>query len=120
MSPTIEWVAGLLEGEGCFTIHRHPRKAPVVELSMTDRDAVERVAEFFSHGNITTDVSHDRSTRRKRRWRWSLYGKRAAAAMYQLYPHLCERRRARIVEVLSECQYPMPTSDWWVESAEAS
>lgn len=35
------WLAGLLEGEGCFT---YSGSTPMVQLQMTDKDVVERAS----------------------------------------------------------------------------
>lgn len=45
----IYWLAGLLEGEGCFHAYRQGRKKtpnPLVQVqvAMTDKDVVERIA----------------------------------------------------------------------------
>lgn len=48
----ILWLAGLLEGEGCFN-YRADRKQARVTVEMTDRDIIERVARLFDT-NIST------------------------------------------------------------------
>lgn len=42
----IIWLAGLLEGEGCFN-YRADRKQARISVEMTDQDVLERVAGLF-------------------------------------------------------------------------
>ena len=39
----IAWLAGLLEGEGCFTY----QCSPTIRVGMTDKDVVQRIAALF-------------------------------------------------------------------------
>lgn len=41
----IAWLAGLLEGEGCFSTPAH--RGPFVTVKMTDRDIIDRVAVLW-------------------------------------------------------------------------
>lgn len=94
------WLAGLLEGEGCFSICGGNGNTPTVAVGMTDIDIMERVgrllgktpyrpAQMFSSGKRVRD-SH----------RIHIYGKPAVAWMRRLYPLMGHRRQARIREVL--------------------
>ena len=40
----LHWLAGLLEGEGCFTFNTY---SPVIMLAMTDEDEVRRAATLM-------------------------------------------------------------------------
>lgn len=88
------WLAGLLEGEGCFDLHkgRYPR----IRLGMTDRDVVGRAAVLMG--------SRVRSTLRpapfKSTWHTEVSGNRAALLMRSLLPHMGTRRSQRIADVL--------------------
>lgn len=118
------WLAGLLEGEGCFNIRSDNRVRIAVE--MTDKDVVERVAKLFG-----TNVSHraprvagrckvcDGPAREcgwlkrypedaaeygasytKESWQTAIHGDRARNLMRALYVLMGSRRRAKILLIL--------------------
>jgi len=65
------WLGGLLGGEGYFSVRKY---SPRIELNMTDRDTVERVATFLSvkiMGPYQTNKKEHKST-----WRCGLSGTR--------------------------------------------
>jgi len=52
MSDSVEWLAGLLEGEGSFFISRsraRNKNRPCVRIEMTDRDVVARASVSAGH-----------------------------------------------------------------------
>lgn len=95
--PDLKWLAGLLEGEGCFTFHGDGR--PQVIVHMTDADVVAKAARrmgvkpygpyFDKKGSMPFFTAN-------------LYGPKARVLMRQLYPHMGARRRARIRHILEE------------------
>ncbi len=86
------WLAGLLEGEGCFS--RGVRSGPKVQLQMTDRDVVARAAALIGgNGKIS---AYDRSPNRKVIYRVNVQGEAAIRVMMAVYPLMGERRRAKI------------------------
>lgn len=87
------WLAGLLEGEGCFVIGN----SASLLLQMTDRDVVQRASEM-----LNSKVSpHPRlKLNRKPLYYTAVHGSRAAAWMMTLWPFMGERRRAKILECL--------------------
>ncbi len=90
------WLAGLLEGEGCFSINNSTQNCPQILLGMNDRDIVERAAKLLGDvkiGETITPPGHIR-------YRISLGGKDAISAMIALRPLMGERRQKRILEVL--------------------
>lgn len=103
------WLAGLLEGEGCFT----PRKSfyktidgsvvsyeyPLVSLRMTDRDIIECAAKFL--GNNAIIVKHPPPPD-KTVFSVEFGGSRAAELMRMILPWMGERRSAKIQEVLEK------------------
>ena len=88
------WLAGLLEGEGCF---HTVGGTPAVTLLMTDRDIVYRVATLFA-----TKVYPVKNSRlgTKQAWRTIAYGDIAIRIMRLVEPHMGKRRRAKIHSVL--------------------
>lgn len=99
------WLAGYLEGEGCFRLTRDlrgrpdPLMHPRVQLCATDRDVVERVVEYLG-GGIRI---HDRAPRSKG-WRpqYCIYvtSDRAVDLMRALLPYMGARRSQQIRDVL--------------------
>ena len=89
----IYWLAGLLEGEGYFGIQGNK---PIIRLSMTDLDIVERANSILGNNSIHT-------YQRKENWKPThiiqFGGKPALDWMIRLYPYLGERRRGKIDEV---------------------
>ena len=51
------WVAGLLEGEGCFPVSNsgYPR----ISLQMTDEDIIKRFADYFGYKYRHKKLKHD-------------------------------------------------------------
>lgn len=93
----ILWLAGLLEGEGCFNLNGSKEGSARIHLCMTDRDVVERAAVLLG-----TDVKmYKHALNRKQPFQCSIYGAKAAAWMMTLYTLMGSRRKARIREVLA-------------------
>jgi hypothetical protein len=98
------WVIGLLEGEGCFTIrsvgkYRYPR----IIVASTDFDVLHRLQSLVP-GNLTGpyDPKANGSLGSKPQMRWTSTKKGDTIdLMKQLLPHMSERRKARIEEVLA-------------------
>lgn len=116
-----QWLAGLLEGEGCFWGYwRGPYFQPGISLAMTDRDVVARAADLF--GTKVSDRSPDKRGN-KPMWRCSVQSTRAARWMADLHEFMGERRRAKIESVLREwAEYSPPTrkSTSWRKHAEVT
>ena len=102
------WFCGLFEGEGCFYVqkskggkdNRISYRYPKMQINMTDRDVLERVAEITSISTI-----YKRKPRPRRKQQYSWYVNRTAdvlALMKQMLPHMGERRSAKIEELLQE------------------
>lgn len=90
---SLYYLAGLLEGEGCFT---RDSKAIRLALAMTDYDTVQRAATLLG-----SRVCGPYDTGHKPSYRTTVTGKNAVAWMLTLYPLLSQRRRARIQELLA-------------------
>ena len=91
------WLAGLLEGEGCFLM---VKGRPRVFIQMTDEDVIARFATL-------TSATYSRVEGAQAHWkalfRVTLSGARAEALMRAVNPYLGERRRTRIAQVLDHC-----------------
>lgn len=114
LTPTeLAWVAGLLEGEGCFSIHKTTDRGklyeyPIVMCLMTDLDVIQQLQRVTGIGRV--GGPYGRSSRdgrpRKPQWRWAVQSKdQAAALMQHLLPHMGSRRQHRIRQVLLKTGY---------------
>ena len=96
----LHWLAGLLEGEGCFIYFRTPyqQDRPGIQLKMTDKDVVERAAKLLNAPSVRSQDQPDR----KRTFVCTTTGESAAEMMRRLLPLMGERRGAKIREILDE------------------
>jgi hypothetical protein len=99
----IAWLAGLLEGEGSFFMSRTPNgdvmyQYPLIVVSMTDEDVIERVARFF--GTKVYRYKYDKRPGHKATYKAVVSGSRAAGLMEMILPWMGVRRSAKIKELL--------------------
>lgn len=90
----ISWFAGIMEGEGYFGVRK---QGIVVQLDMTDKDVIDRVATLFRFG--CRDARPLPSGKTVHRWR-VVKQSAAAGLMMTLLPLMGERRHARIMRCL--------------------
>lgn len=107
MIKSIEWVAGLFEGEGNFAIIRcgKDKKYKYLKLSVTmvDEDVIRTLLDSVEIGKVNT--YHTPSGKQKGHqpiWRWEVTGTRAEVLALALAPHLHSRRKAKLSELLAE------------------
>lgn len=101
------WLAGLLEGEGCFRWHRQIRRdgrpdwfAPRILLQMTDEDIVRRAQAVVGIGHVRGPYGPYKGGT-KAHWAWTVSRNAdAVGLMMTLYPLMGERRQAKIREIL--------------------
>lgn len=111
MDTSVAWLAGLLEGEGCFTlIHNGYRQTglayPRIQLNMTDRDVVRRAADLLGVKKISvTQPVPGLGNFRKEQYRIGLVGSRALDWMLKIFPHMGVRRRRDIEAILSSWEH---------------
>src|ERR1035437_189721 len=100
----IAWLAGILEGECCIRprIEGNKKRSISIQLSMTDKDVVERAMSIFPGSDKTEIHVVDRPDRpqHQRAYVYCWYGEYAIALMKLVYPQMGERRRAKIEECL--------------------
>lgn len=100
------WLAGLLEGEGTFDLHRG--KYPRVRVGMTDRDVVGRAATLM--GSRVTSRFHKAPFQAT--WHAEVTGEKAEEIMAAILPHMGSRRSGRIASILGHAgsdRRPRPT-----------
>lgn len=96
---TIAWLAGYLEGEGCFHLDTS-RRRPVITVRSTDEDVIKRVAALWGT-NVHYYDNRPGSLGKKRIFGTQTRGARGGGWMMTLYAFLGTRRRAKVREVLS-------------------
>ena len=107
----IAWLAGIIEGEGCISLHpaRGPR-FPTLHVTMADRDVIERVTTLL---RLATGRTYSREVgepikidRRRRKpthrdlYTTRIYGNRVVQWLMTIYPLLGVRRRTKAAEVI--------------------
>lgn len=97
------WLAGLLEGEGCFIADTHGtnrRPHLIVALQMCDLDVVERAATLMN-GNVTRSGRKIPRPNESQSYRVKVGGAKAEKVMRAVRPFMGLRRSAKIDSLLS-------------------
>jgi hypothetical protein len=103
----IAWLAGLLEGEGCFFF----RRTAYVKLSMTDRDTVEKAAILMDGRTVMAQ----KLPSRKQVYKVEICASRALGVMELILPHMGQRRSEKINSVIAACA-ARPGGHWGEKS----
>jgi hypothetical protein len=106
------YVAGLLEGEGCFSVAKgKPRKdgsrriTARIQVFMADKDIIERLCEYTGKGKVLGPYYLTKNTKIPERYtpsnhagvyKWDVVRDDAIIISKEVYPLLGERRRAQI------------------------
>lgn len=91
------WLAGLLEGEGCFYRQAHCNGMHI-KLQMTDEDVVRKAAIIM---NVSCYPQKPATLNRKPTWRLNCSGDKAVAIAKRILPFMGRRRKEKIEELLS-------------------
>lgn len=110
----IYWLAGLLEGEGCFCIskrHANGKTYPkiVISLDMTDLEPVEKVSKLFNRKIWKNNRLAEKGY--KPSYRVISENNKAAAWMMTLFPLMSPRRQNKIKECLDVWK-TQPGKNW--------
>jgi len=96
----ISWLAGLLEGEGCFKVGKHRNRNTRhirIEVVSTDRDILEKCHEIIRAGHIYVYPHRKYKTQ----YRYSVASEGSViAVMFAIYPFMGARRRLKIRECI--------------------
>lgn len=101
----IGWIAGLIEGEGSFSIKKSKRKhgyscTPMVQLASTDKDVVDRLQTLVPAGSVCEPTRLTKGG--KQVYKWSLSSSDAVLdLLILLFPLMSGRRKTRIREILA-------------------
>ena len=100
------WMAGLVDGEGCFTVQAVRVKGSIneshsvrLQVRMADVEAVERIVAITGLNQVTYDQlppSYAASGQRPAQ-QWKISGDRMADIAADLYPYLTVKRRQALV-----------------------
>lgn len=96
-SEDIAWAAGLIEGEGCFTVHS--KHHPYFLLDMCDLDVLEKFHSVFPNTTLRGPYTDGKRPDYKPRYRVDAFGPKCIEIMDIVYPYLCSRRQAKITEL---------------------
>jgi len=98
------WLAGILEGEGCWPNVKN-RKRGILICAMTDKDIVERIKNIIGGGHIyykKTKPEH------KDQWQYTLSTTVATYAIScAVFPFMGIRRKARIKKLFKDIRIPI-------------
>lgn len=108
----LAWLAGLLEGEGCF---RWDYRTPRIMLRMTDRDVVQKAALLCKRRLLGPYVN--RAKKYKPAFQMDVSGLQAIQLMKSLLPFMHSRRSAKIKEILTICKARHQTLVQWHATA---
>jgi len=95
----LAWAAGLIEGEGCFTLHS--KHHPYFLLDMTDKDVVEKLHSIFPFCILRGPYTHAKRPTMKPRWRLDGFGPSAIKVMKAVLPYMCSRRTEKINQLIN-------------------
>jgi hypothetical protein len=110
LNPDLLWLAGLLEGEGCFTVTGGGRGTPTVKVGMTDKDVVQRVAKLLGTKCLGPYGVSKHGRQYKDNYEASLHGQAALEFMRTVKPLMFLRRRTKIKELLAHKWYSYATA----------
>lgn len=105
----LHWAAGLLEGEGCFSLfnrtHKSGNVSPqfAIHCEMTDKDVIERLHGVFQVGTICVRENNNRKdgVKRKTSYIWSVQKQEHIRQVLSLIlPIMGERRSSKIKQML--------------------
>ena len=102
----IYWLAGWLEGEGCFSLYQDGNSKQFrIEFSSTDLDIIERVVKIMrTHEKIyeRKRTLTNNGTLRKQDYYVHIRGSLAIQWMMTIYSLMGTRRKSKIKEVIIE------------------
>mgnify|MGYP001613215682 CR=1 FL=1 len=86
------WVAGFLEGEGCFM---PPPKSACISAVQVQKEPLERLSSVLGGTVLIVKRTH-KNPKHQDAWRWHLIGVHAVAAGMTLYSLMSPKRKTAI------------------------
>jgi hypothetical protein len=90
------WLAGLIEGEGCFYTRKDKHGIPSFTLSMTDEDVIAYAADLLGCNYYTRQR---REANAKTVYTIQINGYKVIDLIHVLLPYMFSRRRQKMLEV---------------------
>lgn len=99
----VAWAAGLLEGEGCFSLHKRKDRpgtfSCAIHCEMTDEDTVQSLQKVFGVGTVCTRANR---MNRKPTYIWSVQRHQDIFdVLLHVLPFLKERRKEKAKELFT-------------------
>jgi len=115
--PQTAYFAGLLEGDGCLSIHKAGSKFyPTIRLCLTDKEPVEGFRDFVNDYLHVEGLEKPLNVRRRsqsnRRWKdtftVSFEGRRAEQLMRVFFPYWFSHRQEQVIRIFDKCTLDAP------------
>ena len=100
------WLAGLLEGEGCFGLSKD--NSPNIQLGMTDKDTIEKAHKLLKCTSKIIDTIPKPGS--KQAYYINLNGKDAVGWMFIIYSLMSKRRQEKIKEIINQWKNYQPST----------
>lgn len=107
------WLAGILEGEGCFRLHHtgNNKHSPSIQLDMVDEDIVLRVQVLLQritkkNTNINYRQAIGKRSHYQPSFRLQINGDNAVRVMKAIVKYMGVRRRQKIWQILNGFKAP--------------
>jgi hypothetical protein len=100
----IGWIAGFLEGEGCFQVLGRKNKTPRIDTCQVDIGPIDRLHDRFGGHMWQEDRGgvYGRYTgNRQPLWKWYITGSPAIQIMMTIWPLVGIKRREEIEKVIA-------------------
>lgn len=94
----IYWIAGILEGEGHFTVTQ--QNSTMIRLAMTDLDIITRARDIIAPGK-KIGIKQSKREKEKDMFYFACCGSSAIQWMFTIYPLMGIRRKQKIREVVA-------------------
>ncbi len=92
------WIAGLLEGEGCFGFYNN---CPTIQVNMTDKDVIDKAKIILDIENNNEVRKQIKDIKRKDIYCLNISGSIAIQWMMTLYSLMSLRRKNKIKEIIN-------------------
>jgi hypothetical protein len=110
----VAWVAGIIEGEGCFSFKSNNQAAVIV--CMVDKDVIDQLAAWTGVGVVVPKRA--RRSQYQDQWRWTVTAQNDFLALAEkIRPWMKARRGARLDEVCAALLAHRERVDTWGQRA---
>ena len=95
----IAWLAGLIEGEGCFYVQPNKHGSSIIKVSMTDEDVILKARKISGCGKVHGPSNHIPGN--KPVWTWTVAkASHVFALSFAIFPFLCKRRSEKLITLI--------------------